>query len=1390
MSPSQTPESGVEHASRHSTRNPRRRQRQSDGDSLKTTAPRRKRSKLSDDTFAVKQTTEVEVLMNGSANGTHSQTISMSGPMDNGSELPVRGKRSSIKRTLKGDGAAVLTQNSIYTVKQLPSTPRELQRDGIEYRGSLAEGDTHLALAVTRQHALVWDYTAHTHVNNARVFDVPFTVKETDSLPFGALVSNGTSTDIGLVLVMATAPWSVVYYQSIERAASIGLFQERKTGVDGVLSGLFAGETVVDVTSAEHAGFVLMLSSGRIVQLTLRDGQGKPKVSSNILRANESNASSIFGSIKGLLTANWKRATAVRTRALNTRGHMQAVALTDRAEILLWDLDWSSRQEYKGSIDVREVFLEELKKVAPPESQGSADSMTILDFAISEDSSQARGDEVTTLAAAQPLDLWVLVASGHAGVQQYTLFEMSLSGDTISWVRSIALDSYQGHPYDKKTAKPRIILPKPGHTGYVAFGDAMVLFSTIDTVEDGPERQLHDESYVAPLPFQDAVFLRSDKDVAVLGAASEESRNHKDASCIAFLRGAGLVRFNAVDPAGDVERSTLSAKSKIEQAVFYGLLQDNVLDFSRDMVDQYPPDEVEAAALTISNEILCSRTPLIPIPSTAMESHLAFRAQALRALVTHLAQSYPVLSKSTMWQLLWDAERLAAGQEMFKAFEEPKVASGRGSRGLYETCSYACSKPEFSFFGDATGQDLVYRLFVNGLDHLNVFLPVARELVEQMVHESGRELQEQYVKVIIELVDLWVRTIHTIFTFRADNATNYGMSSVVLADGVLDDANEYTGLPEFWTSSPLMIKAILKIVQASRNFAAEIYEKPQDDSQDSRIAEGVKKMVVDVAKLVQLWCLMYQERINWLSSRESPRQLDEGRRLEQAFVEMRRDQFQGLVPIGQSKLAIQLAEKYRDMHALTELNVGESQWFLECQETAQSPEEKLACVEELQIVLDRIGRYFEKFGDEWANAFFDEAFAGSRAGHMLTEAQEKWGEALTRYLRADKTRAKICWIDDVVSGQDYQHASTALKDAATERESRLWAKKVELSMSKLALMAAEEADGAVPARKETVSKLSRNLEIASLQQRLYDHMSATIMHALDSETEVQVVMDRFATRADSPALRQLLASGLQRIIKHEVLDVEELIDVFTLMDTMVDESEENNLQGSEYICALRVLDAAAPDLDAAHFEMLNALIWKRCYLQDDWHSIISKTRPRGRGKKTRSTPTLNDEIQTTLTQTAAWRTIYILYDTGSGKDQQVRILPPSECLGAACRAEHLSSRFEDDALLHPILQDNRLQDEQLKGLVEDDKLDDWLQTVEHEVVEAWRREAEQLVERHARERGFAEDEQLQPEGHGRRNVLNGRLTNGHGNGANGIKVEDEEDQEEEEEDGAEDVLME
>ncbi|TKA72951.1 hypothetical protein B0A55_07547 [Friedmanniomyces simplex] len=1362
MSASHAPEPLAE----RNLRNPRRRQR-SEGDSLKT-APRRKRSKLSENTFATRETTEeIEELdatphgvgVNGyprgstrarAGRGTYESTPAA---LD-ATEMPMRGgrKTGALKhRPLKGDGATVLAQNDVYSVKLLPSTPKELRKEGLEYRGRVlnpgsgnASGHQQLALAVTREKAWVWDYAAYTAVSHARVFDMPFPVRQCDELPFGVLVQGAGSTDVGLVLISATSG-KVVYYESIERAASLGLFQERKTGVEGTIAGFGSSETVLDVVSADLAGFVLSFSSGRIVQLTLRDAQGKPRIFTQPLRPGDAN-NGLFGSIKGWYSGAWKRdMVAVRTRALDARGQMQALSLTEQCELQTWDLDWSGRYEFGGTRDLRKVLAEELKSWEPAEAQVSVDNLVALDFVIADKRiSGTRGNEVATLGAEQRLQIWLLLRKGTPDLLDYHLAQLSLAGSSVSLERVLSLESYHGRSGEQQ---PRLLLPKPGHTAYVVFGDAIVMAATSEPeVLEDPNWQLHEASYIQPQAFEDAAYLQYEKGFVVLDAAAEDTRSGHSSS-VAFVKGAGLVRITATDPTGDVERTRIPVKSKIEQAVFYGAMQDNILDFARKGDNPYSVREVEEAMLMISDEILRSDTPFISTSPSSMDAHLDYRARALHALITHVRRDYPALSRVVMWQLLWDAEKVAAAQQMWKVFEEHKTtaqsAEKRTATVIDELVAQLDLHIGLAGAESTTSDDLVRSFFIRGLAHIDYLLSHIRGLLEALGGGAGGPT-EKTVRYVAEADELWARAMETAFAFRAENAHLYGFDPELLKDGVLRDAAEYTELPEFWTSTKAMLKASADIPKLSRNFARVFYEKESGKAPLEKIAQ----IAIANPGLIQLCCQVYEERINWQASRPSAKEQDLARQMQQTYEQDRYDQFRALAGIGASEQGMLLAEKYRDMLTLTELVVGESQYYVDELRKNMSPEERDVGLALMQHVTERIGRYFDRFGDDWANAFFDQAFSGSRAGHMLEEAQRHWKQALTRYLRADPRRAKtrVCWINDVAAVEDYIHAGEALCDTAVETETRVWAKKVELGMSRLALLAAQEdaSHRPPPGLEELIMKPGRELRVLEVQEKLYVHVRVECLGALDRDAETQLAMDTFGKRiGESGALSQVLTVNLDQLLSHQALSVEELIDVLTLMDSHTHEDPidmpEANLHGTEFSLALQALDAAAPGMPQTRFETLLQLIWKRCYIYDDWSALTSGKAQKG------STDT---DVQARLRHTAPWRTYFDLIDTAflSRPDCRIRVLEPSECLDAACRPEDLAYRFPDRDLLEPILQDNQVQDEVLQGYVADRALDDWVKGCltgareavngKAERVAAWRQK-EREVQRRAREREAA-----------------------------------------------------
>jgi nuclear pore complex protein Nup133 len=1267
--------------------------------------------------------------------------------------IPVREKKSSVKRPTRGDGATVLVQHEKYSVQLLPSTPRELRREGTEYRGALGAG--HHALAVTRKSAYIWDYTAHSTVSSPRIFDVPFAGKDTDPPPFGALVTTVSGTDFGLLLISADTG-EVFYYESIERAASLGLFQDRKTGVVGTVGAFYSGEHLVDLTNADHAGFIVTLSSGRIAQLTLRDAQGRAKIHSQFLKATEPQQGGFFGGLKGLLgSSGWtKDVAAVRTRPLGTRGQMQVVSLTVRGEIQLWDLDWSGQYAFRGTIDARELLVAEMKKLESPELEGRADYFSAVDFAILKKPST--GNEVTTLAAELPLDLAVLIRTGSLDAYKYALAEMSMEGSHVVVTRILELDTYAGRSEPTPTARPRLVLPKAHHTAFVSFPDAIIVAALEESQLNSPEAQLH-ASYVEPAPFEDTIYLKQDNRFAVVGICDEENKaNH--ASVIVFVKGAGLIRITAVDPDTIARLPRVPAKSKIEQAIFHGAFQDgNIIDFLRANTSS-STEEVANAALEISDEILTSTSPFISTTPTSIELHLASKARALEALVRHVRQTYPALGHATMWQLLWDAERVAAAQQMWKTFEDHVATSSQKKRTatiLDELCGQLTQALDPEQREAESTDDTVHNFFIHHLQHIEkVFPAISRYL--QLLGNDDEIPPQKKLQSLLQSNELWNRTLETVFAFRTDHAASYGILPEFIEDGIVIDVAEYVDLPEFWTSTESMLKASTKMGPLSRDLVQNEYDKIVDGTTPPEIP----RIGDENPLLIESMCHIFQERIYWLSSRPGERERGKAEKLQALYEQTRHDEFRSLAALAQTDAGMRLAEKYKDMLTLTEMIVSEVQYALEEKAGSGNQEDK-RITKYIAELTARTTKYFDKYGDDWANAYFDFGFGGSHAGIMLQLAQENWPEPLTRYLRAESSRAKLCWIDDIWATKDFKHARECLNDAAYQQETQLWAKKTELSMSKLCSLALQEGShsksSVINGERSPETPTDRDLEIVRIQELLFLHFLPHTRSCLDDQARLEVTMQKYGYKnQDLHALKKVLEAGVERVLLHIALSVDELIDVLTLMDSHITGKEvEDNLQGREFYLALKALNAAAPAMPEARRDLLLQLIWKRCYVYDNWVEINSSLKDSSL------------QMLPTLKRTTAWRTIfYAMEDDLFNTASHVRFLSPSECLGGGCSPEELEYRWSEHDILHPILNDNKIQDEQLRGFVNDRRIDSWVKdcydTAKNEVDVVRARG----IERARHEREFEEAFE--------REASKARDMNGHAKGPNGVE-DDESD---------------
>lgn len=375
----------------------------------------------------------------------------------------------------------------------------------------------------------------------------------------------------------------VAYWDAIGSAVAEGLFT-KKRGVEGKVP-IVSGETVTAICSAEPAGFILSLSSGRLAHLALRDNAGRPGVNVTILRGNGTGMMSGFF---GALRAGSSRRDIVAVRAGKELrvGEREIVVGTARGNFSRWHVNRSGAYANVSDVDLREDILTHIEKSGNARGR-SRDQFMILDLDVGAYSPSADSDEE---------DLHVVVLGAYLPdadhiTSLYSMVDIRFTPNGSAHIGNVySIKTYTNVLEASSSVKPRLYLPKPAKTAFVVFPRAVVIISSVNTTvvdEDGDVVQQTEL-------FEDVVDFRGDINIDIVGSGSEDvvtdtartemslsfggqdqapqTERLKNPGVVLVAKGAGIVRVEAFD----VERKRgprlpVTVESKLEQAVFYGI---------------------------------------------------------------------------------------------------------------------------------------------------------------------------------------------------------------------------------------------------------------------------------------------------------------------------------------------------------------------------------------------------------------------------------------------------------------------------------------------------------------------------------------------------------------------------------------------------------------------------------------------------------------------------------------------------------------------------------------------------------------------------------------------------------------------------------------------------
>lgn len=1093
-----------------------------------------------------------------------------------------------------------------------------------------------MGLCLTHTHALVWQYASTTPSPETFVFTLPYPSKHSaDPLPLGALVSPGAANEEpGLVVVMPVSG-KISFWEHISSAATLDFLRQQRNGVEDTVPGMFSGEHVVQITRVDSAGFILSFSSGRLAHLSVRDGQGKPAISVQFLRASGAQSSGIwdnvFGGIKNALKSAVQRGdlAAVRVDPSHRVGGKHVVAATKNGKLQAWRVQRGGHHEAIANVDVRESILFNLEQVLP--SIPANTEFELVDFTYVPRGIEDKYVQVSRLSDALVKDddsvqhLLLLVSLSNKRQSQYALVEVELEGEAFRVGMIRVLSSYFTPLNPSATNRPRLYLPRPGLVAFIIF-DRAVVVASVAALPETPDSQLQEENHVLPPTFEDVIDLRSDESVEIVGTGLEEaqgpgqepeaSRSHrvkvKNPAALLMIRGVGVVKvaLSDIDKFGSERPPEVTVKNKLEQAVFYGLKDGNPLAFEGQRQIPFPDAEIAHAALELSDDILASRSLPLANGSATTEINLRQRSTYLDKLMSHLNTQKVNLDRRTRWQLLANAEKMSMAREIWKLHETfLSERPGNDKKTIVSEAIECINEEEKKNPDRAAGElDRARTWFLYDTGRLDILLPWTYQMLKSYrKHQLADD--PTMTRLIYEGMHVFYETLRGALQYRKRNLDFYGLSTETVEFGILAREEDYEGLPKFWTSTELVCEYFFRLIELCQMWLDTHY--PPEVGAGAPDPGLIQSIRDTVPNLIDQLILTLQEFIRWAKGNDDESVDVDGTAFSEKCQMVLANSTELILKLKDYGLwdeALTIAEKYTNDRALAELIVAQ---IRDLTKQIRPGERDTRSSSQLHAKLENKKRLFTEYMDRHGASFAFEAYKllldhGGPDMVLDFSGTDKKGFA-TMFLRNDPRLGKISWINDIEREKDLDRAAKTLINVG-QTEEQVWSKKIELSLGKLTLLAegtntdserASAEDRSKAARTDAeLIRVEKDLEIIHVQEQTYQILSPAFQDAVDDVAAVELAMQAFAPKIPKKykVLQDDLQDAMSHLVAHKAMRPLTLINLLTLI--RLDEVGDVDLD--LFWSAIRVADLG---LNGEQKQQALRLIWRRCYIRDDWSKV-------------------------------------------------------------------------------------------------------------------------------------------------------------------------------------------
>ncbi|KAG5520031.1 hypothetical protein PMAC_001107 [Pneumocystis sp. 'macacae'] len=1134
-------------------------------------------------------------------------------------------------------GVIEWTKNEFYCVSRLVGSIEKIINKEVMVTGSF-DSKTGYALILTHSAAYVFSYL-HSGLDHHPViltFPLPPDVtkdgrKNNEVLPLGVLVAPCAGCDEpGLVIVMPISG-KIAYWESIGGAIAEGLMHRKS--IESRIP-LVSGEICVYLCNAEPANFVLATSSGKLLHLSLVDSSARLHIG----LLNMASSSGIGGLFSSLTGALWSATTrrdicSINAGELKGRGTRDVIVCTKRGTISKWEV---TRSGYAKLILEKNLWNSMVEI-----------SESTLDISSSLFEKSLQVYDMMPIPNSTSLVLILASFSKPFDTINYILFISDLKSDMLK-VTSVHLLKYH-EIYSDLLFRPRIFIPKPGHMTIIVFSEALYLISTPTDI-----------SFDYESLFEDIVTFNSENHVQILAAGYEDSlidpsskKIIRNPSVVIATKNAGILRCETFKLSKH-HKDSISRKNrrKLDQAVFYGFLEGNPLNFS--WTSECDIENIQIVAIALSNDILTSVSKYQSSLLVSLENELLLKSLNLLRLSEYLLSNFDLISAETRWKLCWCSEKCESAQNLWTSI----------NTRLTKIEDSIINNIIKDFRTKESGENVIRWWFQKGLQNIASIVSKAHKCCVDaisLVEKDGLRV----LKILVEANEIILAILLSAQKFRRKRA------EFLKLDGPLN-CNDDSLLP--WTSHPDILLTLSNQYNLTN---AVMLEFKRDNLQiEDKILNNLNSMdsikinlketlVTQLIDLAELICCSFEERILWTKFIEVGSLDNEKKYIEEKYLSSRGNWIKFLVEIDKLDKSFEIAEKYRDFRTLIEL----------CYET----DDKNTDHNWNDQIVRRINWYLYTFKEKFADVLYRYFIEKGYLQNLLEDFSD-YHHYLSEFFNF-RNYGRISWMHQIGTDK-FKDAGNILYNIAKNDERYVFNKKVELSISKLCFLADMKSYDTQQIDYLPIIDIEHQLETIQIQNSLLDEIKSFIENAIDINTAVELAVEKIGhSLKKRPATKAVFKRALKDLILEKIMNPEDLIDLLTLKDKKINTEETSP---NEYYLALKVLNSSQLPLN--QYRHIEKTIWRRIFIANDWTKILDT-----RNKRDAS-------IEADTKYTALYETIYLCVISKLFENSNIYPISPKNVYFDP-KTDYLQARFsknthdsEINAFSNELLKENELLD--------------------------------------------------------------------------------------------------